>query len=108
FMAAGGNAILDNMALLFAVGIAIGFAKKSDARGLLRRRDAVPLRGTFPECFALRVAEPLRGSGSWSALRANHDDPPGRITTSRSAPGSWPATRGGWLQGGASCCSLRN
>ncbi|MEV5197544.1 PTS transporter subunit EIIC [Streptomyces sp. NPDC053720] len=30
FMAAGGNAILDNMALLFAVGIAIGFAKKSD------------------------------------------------------------------------------
>ncbi|MFE3180846.1 PTS transporter subunit EIIC [Streptomyces violascens] len=30
FMAAGGNAILGNMALLFAVGIAIGFAKKSD------------------------------------------------------------------------------
>ncbi|MFJ2912313.1 PTS transporter subunit EIIC [Streptomyces sp. NPDC087228] len=30
FMSAGGNAILDNMALLFAVGIAIGFAKKSD------------------------------------------------------------------------------
>ncbi|MFJ7078141.1 PTS transporter subunit EIIC [Streptomyces sp. NPDC098781] len=30
FMTAGGNAILDNMALLFAVGIAIGFAKKSD------------------------------------------------------------------------------
>ncbi|MER8060470.1 MULTISPECIES: PTS transporter subunit EIIC [unclassified Streptomyces] len=30
FMAAGGNAILDNMPLLFAVGIAIGFAKKSD------------------------------------------------------------------------------
>jgi PTS system N-acetylglucosamine-specific IIC component len=30
FMAAGGGAILDNMALLFAVGIAIGFAKKSD------------------------------------------------------------------------------
>ncbi|WP_250400668.1 PTS transporter subunit EIIC [Streptomyces cellostaticus] len=30
FMAAGGNAILDNMALLFAVGIAIGFARKSD------------------------------------------------------------------------------
>ncbi|MCX4676929.1 PTS transporter subunit EIIC [Streptomyces sp. NBC_01433] len=30
FMAAGGNAIIDNMALLFAVGIAIGFAKKSD------------------------------------------------------------------------------
>ncbi|WP_329198211.1 PTS transporter subunit EIIC [Streptomyces sp. NBC_01435] len=30
FMDAGGNAILDNMALLFAVGIAIGFAKKSD------------------------------------------------------------------------------
>ncbi|MEU8589796.1 PTS transporter subunit EIIC [Streptomyces sp. NPDC048664] len=30
YMAAGGNAILDNMALLFAVGIAIGFAKKSD------------------------------------------------------------------------------
>ena len=30
FMAAGGNAILDNMPLLFAVGIAIGYAKKSD------------------------------------------------------------------------------
>ncbi|MBT2382625.1 PTS transporter subunit EIIC [Streptomyces sp. ISL-11] len=30
FMAAGGGAILDNMALLFAVGVAIGFAKKSD------------------------------------------------------------------------------
>ncbi|MFE4538027.1 PTS transporter subunit EIIC [Streptomyces scopuliridis] len=30
FMAAGGNAILDNMPLLFAVGIAIGFAKKAD------------------------------------------------------------------------------
>ncbi|CAM5575893.1 PTS transporter subunit EIIC [Streptomyces coeruleorubidus] len=30
FMSAGGNAILDNMPLLFAVGIAIGFAKKSD------------------------------------------------------------------------------
>ncbi len=30
YMAAGGGALLDNMALLFAVGIAIGFAKKSD------------------------------------------------------------------------------
>ncbi|MGW8557234.1 PTS transporter subunit EIIC [Streptomyces tubercidicus] len=30
FMAAGGSALLDNMPLLFAVGIAIGFAKKSD------------------------------------------------------------------------------
>ncbi|MER5460720.1 MULTISPECIES: PTS transporter subunit EIIC [unclassified Streptomyces] len=30
YMAAGGDAILANMALLFAVGIAIGFAKKSD------------------------------------------------------------------------------
>ncbi|GAA2114407.1 PTS transporter subunit EIIC [Streptomyces synnematoformans] len=30
FMAAGGGALLDNMAILFAVGIAIGFAKKSD------------------------------------------------------------------------------
>ncbi|MFE1875740.1 MULTISPECIES: PTS transporter subunit EIIC [unclassified Streptomyces] len=30
YMAAGGGAILENMALLFAVGIAIGFAKKSD------------------------------------------------------------------------------
>ncbi|MEU2395392.1 PTS transporter subunit EIIC [Streptomyces sp. NPDC007369] len=30
YMAAGGDAILGNMALLFAVGIAIGFAKKSD------------------------------------------------------------------------------
>jgi PTS system N-acetylglucosamine-specific IIC component len=30
YMAAGGGAILDNMPLLFAVGIAIGFAKKAD------------------------------------------------------------------------------
>lgn len=30
YMAAGGGAILDNMPLLFAVGIAIGYAKKSD------------------------------------------------------------------------------
>ncbi|MEU8886867.1 PTS transporter subunit EIIC [Streptomyces sp. NPDC048442] len=30
FMEAGGSAIIDNMAILFAVGIAIGFAKKSD------------------------------------------------------------------------------
>ncbi|MFF5705441.1 PTS transporter subunit EIIC [Streptomyces sp. NPDC012794] len=30
YMAAGGDAIIGNMALLFAVGIAIGFAKKSD------------------------------------------------------------------------------
>ncbi|MDI3386903.1 PTS transporter subunit EIIC [Streptomyces sp. B-S-A8] len=30
YMAAGGGALLDNMPLLFAVGIAIGFAKKSD------------------------------------------------------------------------------
>ncbi|MFI9200082.1 PTS transporter subunit EIIC [Streptomyces sp. NPDC053048] len=30
YMAAGGNALLGNMALLFAVGVAIGFAKKSD------------------------------------------------------------------------------
>ncbi|KAB7849889.1 PTS transporter subunit EIIC [Streptomyces mobaraensis] len=30
FLSAGGGAILDNMALLFAVGVAIGFAKKSD------------------------------------------------------------------------------
>ncbi|MFI2317912.1 MULTISPECIES: PTS transporter subunit EIIC [Streptomyces] len=30
YMSAGGGALLDNMALLFAVGIAIGFAKKSD------------------------------------------------------------------------------
>ncbi|NGN66793.1 PTS transporter subunit EIIC [Streptomyces sp. A7024] len=30
FMQAGGNALLSNMAFLFAVGIAIGYAKKSD------------------------------------------------------------------------------
>ncbi|MEU0082534.1 PTS transporter subunit EIIC [Streptomyces sp. NPDC006274] len=30
YMSAGGGALLENMALLFAVGIAIGFAKKSD------------------------------------------------------------------------------
>ncbi|MDQ8705720.1 PTS transporter subunit EIIC [Streptomyces sp. LHD-70] len=30
YMAAGGGALIDNMPMLFAVGIAIGFAKKSD------------------------------------------------------------------------------
>ncbi|WP_330301030.1 PTS transporter subunit EIIC [Streptomyces sp. NBC_00503] len=30
YMAAGGNAVFGNLALLFAVGIAVGFAKKSD------------------------------------------------------------------------------
>ncbi|MFF1410941.1 PTS transporter subunit EIIC [Streptomyces sp. NPDC058289] len=30
YMAAGGNAIFNNLALLFAVGIAVGFAKKAD------------------------------------------------------------------------------
>ncbi|WP_328300517.1 PTS transporter subunit EIIC [Streptomyces sp. NBC_00435] len=30
YMAAGGNAVFSNLALLFAVGIAVGFAKKSD------------------------------------------------------------------------------
>lgn len=30
FLGAGGSALLDNMPLLFAVGIAVGFAKKSD------------------------------------------------------------------------------
>ncbi|GAB3954346.1 PTS transporter subunit EIIC [Streptomyces sparsus] len=30
FLAAGGGALLDNMPLLFAVGIAVGFARKSD------------------------------------------------------------------------------
>jgi N-acetylglucosamine PTS system EIICBA or EIICB component len=30
FLAAGGGALLDNMPLLFAVGIAVGFAKKAD------------------------------------------------------------------------------
>ncbi|AXK34332.1 PTS sugar transporter subunit IIA [Streptomyces armeniacus] len=30
FLAAGGSALLDNMPLLFAVGIAVGFAKKAD------------------------------------------------------------------------------
>lgn len=30
YMAAGGNAVFNNLALLFAVGIAVGFAKKAD------------------------------------------------------------------------------
>ncbi|MFJ3336679.1 PTS transporter subunit EIIC [Streptomyces sp. NPDC086766] len=65
FMAAGGNAILDNMALLFAVGIAIGFAKKSDGStalaavvGYLVFKNVL---GTFTDKNLPKVAQAVDG-----------------------------------------------
>ncbi|MET7382478.1 PTS transporter subunit EIIC [Streptomyces sp. NPDC005526] len=65
FMAAGGNAILDNMALLFAVGIAIGFARKSDGStalaavvGYLVFKNVL---GTFTDKNLPKVAQAVDG-----------------------------------------------
>ncbi|MES4890195.1 PTS transporter subunit EIIC [Streptomyces sp. NPDC096012] len=65
FMAAGGNAILDNMPLLFAVGIAIGFAKKSDGStalaavvGYLVFKNVL---GTFTDKNVAKVAAAVDG-----------------------------------------------
>ncbi len=65
FMAAGGEAILEEMPLLFAVGIAIGFARKSDGStalaavvGYLVFRKVL---GTFTDGSLPRVAEVAEG-----------------------------------------------
>ncbi|GAA2482506.1 PTS transporter subunit EIIC [Actinocorallia cavernae] len=65
FMSAGGNAILDNMPLLFAVGIAIGFAKKSDGStglaavvGYLVFKNVL---GTFTDKSLPKVATAVNG-----------------------------------------------
>ncbi|WP_229899998.1 PTS transporter subunit EIIC, partial [Streptomyces capoamus] len=65
FMAAGGNAILDNMALLFAVGIAIGFAKKSDGSTALAAVTGYlvfkNVLGTFTDKNLPKVAKVIDG-----------------------------------------------
>ncbi|MFJ3643518.1 PTS transporter subunit EIIC [Streptomyces sp. NPDC090108] len=65
FMAAGGEAILGNMALLFAVGVAVGFARKSDGStalaavvGYLVFRNVL---GTFTDGNLPKVATAVGG-----------------------------------------------
>ncbi|MDG4859105.1 PTS transporter subunit EIIC [Streptomyces sp. T-3] len=65
YMAAGGGALLDNMALLFAVGIAIGFAKKSDGStalaavaGYLVFKNVL---GTFTDSSLPQIAKAVDG-----------------------------------------------
>ncbi|MFD7167890.1 PTS transporter subunit EIIC [Streptomyces violascens] len=65
YMSAGGGALLDNMALLFAVGIAIGYAKKSDGStalaavtGYLVFRNVL---GTFTDSNLPKIAKAVDG-----------------------------------------------
>ncbi|MFD9715582.1 PTS transporter subunit EIIC [Streptomyces sp. NPDC059076] len=66
YMHAGGNAILDNMALLFAVGIAIGFARKSDGSTALAAVTGYlvfkSVLGTFTDKNLPKVAEVVDGA----------------------------------------------
>ncbi|RII19755.1 PTS system glucose-specific EIICB component [Streptomyces sp. YIM 130001] len=65
YMQAGGSALLDNMALLFAVGIAIGFAKKSDGSTALAAVTGYlvfkNVLGTFTDSNLPKVAEAVDG-----------------------------------------------
>ncbi|MCM2392230.1 PTS transporter subunit EIIC [Streptomyces albipurpureus] len=65
YMHAGGNAILDNMALLFAVGIAIGFARKADGSTALAAVTGYlvfkSVLGTFTDENLPKVAEVIDG-----------------------------------------------
>ncbi|MDI3421295.1 PTS transporter subunit EIIC [Streptomyces luteolus] len=60
YMAAGGGALIDNMPMLFAVGIAIGFAKKSDGSTALAAVAGYlvfsKVLGTFTDPNAKQVA----------------------------------------------------
>lgn len=60
FMAAGGSALLDNMAILFAVGIAIGFARKSDgSTGLAAVVGYLVFENTLQTFTDPKTAEPV-------------------------------------------------
>lgn len=65
YMDAGGNALLDNMALLFAVGIAIGFARKADGSTALSAVTGYlvfkSVLGTFTDENLPKVAEVVDG-----------------------------------------------
>ncbi|WP_327283615.1 MULTISPECIES: PTS transporter subunit EIIC [unclassified Streptomyces] len=65
YMAAGGDAILGNMALLFCVGIAIGFAKKSDGSTALAAVAGYlvfqKVLATFTDSHLPKVAKVLDG-----------------------------------------------
>ncbi|EDY49338.1 PtsC2 protein, partial [Streptomyces clavuligerus] len=65
YMYAGGNALLDNMPLLFAVGIAIGFAKKADGSTALAAVTGYlvfkSVLGTFTDKNLPQVAKVIDG-----------------------------------------------
>ncbi|WP_438293639.1 PTS transporter subunit EIIC [Streptomyces sp. HUAS TT7] len=65
YMSAGGGALLDNMALLFAVGIAIGYAKKSDGSTALAAVTGYlvfkNVLGTFTDSNLPKVAKAVDG-----------------------------------------------
>ncbi|GLF93495.1 PTS transporter subunit EIIC [Streptomyces yaizuensis] len=65
YMYAGGNALLDNMPLLFAVGIAIGYAKKSDGSTALAAVTGYlvfkSVLGTFTDKNLPQVAKVIDG-----------------------------------------------
>ena len=75
FMTAGGNAILDNMPLLFAVGIAIGFAKKSDGSTALAAVVGYlvfkSVLGTFTDDNLPKVATAIDGKIVYQAAPAD-------------------------------------
>ncbi|WP_184348665.1 PTS transporter subunit EIIC [Streptomyces olivoverticillatus] len=75
YMSAGGNALLSNMALLFAVGVAIGFAKKSDGStalaavaGYLVFKEVL---GTFTDSNLPKVASVVDGKIVMNAAPVN-------------------------------------
>ncbi|MFI6469450.1 PTS transporter subunit EIIC [Streptomyces sp. NPDC050516] len=65
YMSAGGGALLDNMALLFAVGIAIGYAKKSDGSTALAAVTGYlvfkNVLGTFTDSNLPKIAKAVDG-----------------------------------------------
>ncbi|MFD7336542.1 PTS transporter subunit EIIC [Streptomyces violascens] len=65
YMSAGGGALLENMALLFAVGIAIGYAKKSDGSTALAAVTGYlvfkNVLGTFTDSNLPKIAKAVDG-----------------------------------------------
>ncbi|MFI9718057.1 PTS transporter subunit EIIC [Streptomyces sp. NPDC052396] len=75
FMAAGGGALLDNMPLLFAVGVAIGYAKKSDGSTALAAVAGYlvfnKVLGTFTDSSLPKVAKVVNGKIVMTAAPAD-------------------------------------
>ena len=77
-MSAGGDAVFSNLALLFAVGVAIGFAKKADgSTALAAVVGYVVMQGSSRAC------PPSSSSRPWTASS--------RSSTSACSAGSWSA-----------------